>query len=72
MIIKYRGEIIGNAVEDKREWEYERSKLDDYMYQINAFMVCRRFLCSKNEHTGVTLLPPLARKKYFYAQRSWD
>ena len=38
MIIEYRGEIIGNAVADKRELEYQRRKLDDYMFRIDAFL----------------------------------
>ncbi|KAL7533824.1 hypothetical protein ACHAXR_005463, partial [Thalassiosira sp. AJA248-18] len=40
MIIEYRGEIIGNAVADKRELEYEKEKLDDYMFRIDAYTVC--------------------------------
>ncbi|KAL7552962.1 hypothetical protein ACHAWF_016203, partial [Thalassiosira exigua] len=40
MIIEYRGELIGNAVANKRELEYERAKLDDYMFRIDAFTVC--------------------------------
>ncbi len=40
LIIEYRGEIIGNAVADKREKEYEKAKLDDYMFRIDAHTVC--------------------------------
>mmetsp|Transcript_2910 Transcript_2910/g.6275 ORF Transcript_2910/g.6275 Transcript_2910/m.6275 type:complete len:1508 (+) Transcript_2910:157-4680(+) len=40
LIIEYRGEIIGNAVADKRELEYEKAKLDDYMFRIDAYTVC--------------------------------
>lgn len=40
LIIEYRGEIIGNAVADKREKEYEAAKLDDYMFRIDAYTVC--------------------------------
>ena len=40
MIIEYRGEIIGNAVADKRELEYEKNKFDDYMFRIDAYTVC--------------------------------
>ncbi len=40
LIIEYRGEIIGNAVADKREKEYEKAKLDDYMFRIDAYTVC--------------------------------
>lgn len=41
MIIEYRGELIGNAVADKRELEYERAKIgSDYMFRIDEFWVC--------------------------------
>jgi len=40
MIIEYRGELIGNAVADKREREYKDVKMDDYMFRIDAFTVC--------------------------------
>ncbi|KAL9188194.1 hypothetical protein ACHAXT_006572 [Thalassiosira profunda] len=40
LIIEYRGELIGNAVADKREVEYEKAGLDDYMFRIDAFTVC--------------------------------
>lgn len=40
LIIEYRGELIGNAVADKREAEYEKAKLDDYMFRIDAYTVC--------------------------------
>jgi len=40
LIIEYRGELIGNAVADKREKEYEAAKLDDYMFRIDAYTVC--------------------------------
>jgi len=40
MIIEYRGEIIGNAVADKREQEYEKAKMDDYMFRIDSVTVC--------------------------------
>jgi histone-lysine N-methyltransferase SETD1 len=40
MIIEYRGEIIGNAVADKREIEYEKAKMDDYMFRMDSFTVC--------------------------------
>jgi len=40
MIIEYRGELIGNAVADKREKEYEKSKMDDYMFRIDTYTLC--------------------------------
>lgn len=41
MIIEYRGELIGNAVADKREVDYERAKIgSDYMFRIDEFTVC--------------------------------
>eukprot|EP00578_Thalassiosira_sp_NH16_P012517 CAMPEP_0181126366 /NCGR_PEP_ID=MMETSP1071-20121207/27587_1 /TAXON_ID=35127 /ORGANISM="Thalassiosira sp., Strain NH16" /LENGTH=1274 /DNA_ID=CAMNT_0023211955 /DNA_START=204 /DNA_END=4025 /DNA_ORIENTATION=+ len=64
MIIEYRGEIIGNAVADKRELEYHRTKLDDYMFRIDAYTVCdatmkgnvARYInssCGPNCHTQI-------------------
>lgn len=41
MIVEYRGEIIGNAVSEKREKEYEDAKIgSDYMFRIDSFSVC--------------------------------
>ena len=40
MIIEYRGELIRNAVADKREKEYEAARMDDYMFRIDANTVC--------------------------------
>ena len=41
MLIEYRGEIIGNAMAEKREKEYENAKLGcDYMFRIDAHTVC--------------------------------
>ncbi|KAL3794754.1 hypothetical protein HJC23_012764 [Cyclotella cryptica] len=40
MIIEYRGELIGNAVADKRELEYEKAKICDYMFRIDEHTVC--------------------------------
>ena len=41
MIIEYRGELIGNAVADKRELEYEKAKIgSDYMFRIDEYTVC--------------------------------
>jgi len=41
MIVEYRGEIIGNAMAEKREREYEMAKIgSDYMFRIDDFTVC--------------------------------
>lgn len=41
MIIEYRGEIIGNAVAEKREKLYEQEKIgSDYMFRIDNLTVC--------------------------------
>jgi len=41
MIIEYRGELIGNAVAEMREREYERAKIgSDFMFRIDSSLVC--------------------------------
>ena len=41
MIVEYRGELIGNAVCERREVEYEAAKIgSDYMFRIDALNVC--------------------------------
>ena len=41
MIVEYRGELIGNAVAERREVEYEAAKIgSDYMFRIDALNVC--------------------------------
>ena len=41
MVIEYRGELISNAVADKREREYEAAKIgSDYMFRIDDSIVC--------------------------------
>jgi len=41
MIIEYRGELIGNAMAEKREKEYEAAKIgSDYMFRIDEHTVC--------------------------------
>lgn len=41
MIVEYRGEIIGNAVAELREIEYESAKIgSDYMFRIDSINVC--------------------------------
>lgn len=41
MIVEYRGELIGNAVAEKRERQYEKAKIgSDYMFRIDSEVVC--------------------------------
>jgi histone-lysine N-methyltransferase SETD1 len=40
LIVEYRGELIGHAVADKREREYEDANIPDYMFRIDALTVC--------------------------------
>jgi [histone H3]-lysine4 N-trimethyltransferase SETD1 len=41
MIVEYRGELIGNAVAERREIEYEAGKIgSDYMFRIDSLNVC--------------------------------
>jgi [histone H3]-lysine4 N-trimethyltransferase SETD1 len=41
MIVEYRGELIGNAVAELREKEYEAAKIgSDYMFRIDSLTVC--------------------------------
>lgn len=79
MIIEYRGEIIGNAVADKREKEYERIKLDDYMFRIDAYTVCDATLlgnvaryinasCSPNCYTQI-ITAGESKRIVIYAKR---
>ena len=38
---RYRGELIGNAMAEKREREYELAKIgSDYMFRIDGLTVC--------------------------------
>lgn len=65
LIVEYRGVLIGNAVADKREQEYESAKLgSDYMFRIDSETVCdathqgcvARFInasCTPNCHTQI-------------------
>ncbi len=64
LIIEYRGELIGHAVADKREREYEEANVPDYMFRIDAYTVCdatrigniARFInasCSPNCYTQI-------------------
>lgn len=68
MIIEYRGELIGNAMAEKREKEYEAAKIgSDYMFRIDEYTVCdaskqgnvARFInasCSPNCYPKIILL----------------
>jgi [histone H3]-lysine4 N-trimethyltransferase SETD1 len=41
LIVEYRGELIGNAVAERREIEYEAAKIgSDYMFRIDSLIVC--------------------------------
>ena len=41
LLLEYRGEIIGNAMAEKREKEYEDAKIgSDYMFRIDGDIVC--------------------------------
>lgn len=40
LLIEYRGELISNAVAERREVEYARSLGRDYMFRIDADQVC--------------------------------
>jgi len=41
MIIEYRGVMIGNAMAEQREKEYEAAKIgSDYMFRVDDLMVC--------------------------------
>jgi hypothetical protein len=68
MIVEYRGELIGNAMAEKRENEYEIAKIgSDYMFRIDSLNVCdatkqgnvARFLnasCGPNCYTKIITL----------------
>jgi hypothetical protein len=68
MIVEYRGELIGNAMAEKREKEYEIAKIgSDYMFRIDSLNVCdatkqgnvARFLnasCGPNCYTKIITL----------------
>jgi len=41
LILEYRGELIGNALADRREQIYEDAMIgSDYMFRIDKFLVC--------------------------------
>lgn len=65
LIVEYRGVLIGHAVADRREIEYENAKIgSDYMFRIDSETVCdathhgcvARFInasCNPNCHTQI-------------------
>ena len=40
MVIEYRGEIINKSEADKRELEYEKRGIDNYMFRLDESTVC--------------------------------
>ena len=40
LLVEYRGELVGNAVANKREKLYERQGQDDYQFRIDPVTVC--------------------------------
>ena len=80
MIIEYRGELIGNAMAEKREKEYEASKIgSDYMFRIDEYTVCdaskqgnvARFInasCTPNCHPKIISLDG-TKRVVLYAKR---
>ena len=79
-IVEYRGILIGNAVADKREKEYETAKIgSDYMFRIDSGLVCdathhgcvARFInasCSPNCYTQIIIVNGVKRIA-IYARR---
>ena len=79
-IVEYRGILIGNAVADKREKEYEAAKIgSDYMFRIDSGLVCdathqgcvARFInasCSPNCYTQIIVINGVKRIA-IYARR---
>jgi len=80
LIVEYRGVLIGIAVADKRELEYERAKIgSDYMFRIDSDQVSdathhgnlARFInasCTPNCHTQIITLNSVKRIA-IYAKR---
>jgi hypothetical protein len=81
MIIEYRGEVIGNAMAEKREIEYFAAKLgSDYMFRMDDLTVCdatkqgnvARFInasCDPNCYTKIISIDGVKRI-VVYAKRS--
>lgn len=80
MIIEYRGELIENAMAEKREREYNLAKIgSDYMFRIDANLVCdatkqgnvARFInasCDPNCYTKIITLDG-SKRIVIYAKR---
>jgi hypothetical protein len=80
MVIEYRGELIGNAVAEKRDKQYDASKIgSDYMFRIDGSGVCdatkqgnvARFVnasCNPNCYTKIITLDGIKRI-VIYAKR---
>ncbi len=80
MIVEYRGELIGNAMAEKREKEYEKAKIgSDYMFRVDAQVVCdatkqgnvARFInasCDPNCYTK-TITVDATKRIVIYAKR---
>lgn len=80
LIIEYRGELIGHAVADKREREYEAANVPDYMFRIDAYTVCdatrlgnvARFInasCSPNCYTQIIKTANENKRIVIYAKK---
>ena len=80
MVVEYRGEIIGNAMAEKREKQYEQTKIgSDYMIRIDHTSVCdatkqgnvARFInasCDPNCYTQIVTLSG-TKRIVVYAKR---
>jgi len=80
MIIEYRGELIGNAMAEKREKKYEAAKIgSDYMFRTDEYTVCdaskhgnvARFInacCAPNCYPKIIILDGMKRV-VVYAKR---
>jgi histone-lysine N-methyltransferase SETD1 len=83
LIVEYRGVLIGNAVADRREAEYERAKIgSDYMFRMDSETVCdathqgcvARFInasCTPNCHTQIITVNGVKRIAV-YAKKDVD
>lgn len=83
LIVEYRGVLIGNAVADRREVEYERAKIgSDYMFRMDSETVCdathqgcvARFInasCTPNCHTQIITVNGVKRIAV-YAKKDVD
>jgi histone-lysine N-methyltransferase SETD1 len=80
MIVEYRGELIENAMAEKREKEYEAAKIgSDYMFRIDSMIVCdatkqgnvARFInasCDPNCYTKI-IITDGSKRIVIYAKR---